>query len=93
MNFKLMSTLLTTTGLMVASPVLAQTSTEEAKANYDEIIVTAQKREQTIIEVPQSIGVVSEAQLESIDAVGIGDFQKLIPGLSSRFRKRRFNLF
>jgi iron complex outermembrane recepter protein len=48
-----------------------------------EIIVTAQKRSQVLIEVPQSIAVVGGADLERTQSVSIADFQRLLPGLSS----------
>src|SRR3954467_9990035 len=48
----------------------------------DEIIVTAQKREQRLIDVPQSISVVSGATLEQRHATALADFAALVPGLS-----------
>ena len=45
------------------------------------IVVTAQKRTQTLIEVPQSISVVSGATLEQQNASSFADYLKLVPGL------------
>lgn len=46
------------------------------------IVVTAQKREQLLIDVPQSISVVSGEQLRSQQATSFQDYLKLVPGLS-----------
>ena len=45
------------------------------------IIVTAQKREQTLVDVPQSISVVSGDTLESQQASSFQDYLNLVPGL------------
>ncbi len=46
-----------------------------------DIIVTAQKREQTLIDVPQSISVISGATLDLQQASSFQDYLKLVPGL------------
>lgn len=52
-------------------------------ANYDEdIIVTAQKRSQNLIDVPQSITVVSSEVLEQRHATTLLDYASLVPGFS-----------
>ena len=45
------------------------------------IIVTAQKREQTLVDVPQSISVVSGDALEAQQASSFQDYLNLVPGL------------
>jgi outer membrane receptor protein involved in Fe transport len=45
------------------------------------IVVTAQKREQVLIDVPQSITVVGEETLERNQAKNFQDYLKLVPGL------------
>ncbi len=47
----------------------------------EDIVVTAQKREQSLIDVPQSISVVSGATLERQVATTFEDYLKLVPGL------------
>ena len=47
----------------------------------EDVIVTAQKREQTLIDVPQSVSVVSGATLERQQATSFQDYLKLVPGL------------
>lgn len=78
-----------------AQPVEVQqgsepTSSEEGQAQAanaavaqegEVIIVTAQKRAQTLIEVPQSISVVSGSTLEKHNANDFADYLKLVPGL------------
>ncbi|WP_226633908.1 TonB-dependent receptor [Novosphingobium profundi] len=46
-----------------------------------EIVVTAQKREQTLIDVPQSISVVSEETIEKQNITNIGDYLGNVPSL------------
>ena len=45
------------------------------------IIVTAQKRAQVLVDVPQSVSVVSGATLEKQQAKSFADYLKLVPGL------------
>src|SRR3569623_1144194 len=48
----------------------------------DEVVVTAQHREQTLAEVPQSISVVSGATLERQAAIKFEDYAQLVPSLT-----------
>ena len=75
--------------LFGADQVQAQTSTppsaNEAEATRngpDEIVVTAEKRDQTLREVPQSISVLPQAVLERQQAASFQDYLALVPGLS-----------
>jgi outer membrane receptor protein involved in Fe transport len=54
---------------------------EDETARGAEIVVTAQKREQVLIEVPQSISVVSGEALEQHHADSFSEYLKLVPGL------------
>lgn len=47
----------------------------------EDIIVTAQKRSQTLIDVPLSVSVVSGDTLEHLQATNFQDYLKLVPGL------------
>lgn len=85
------------TALMVTAPVSAQTAApaqsgtaspddrqagpRSANATDTDIVVTAQKREQLLVEVPQSITVVGGAALEQRQARSLSDFAALVPGL------------
>jgi outer membrane receptor protein involved in Fe transport len=61
------------------SLVWAQEKTEPA--NLDEVVVTAQKVSQSVIDVPLSISVVGSSELEKTQALNIQDYAKLVPGL------------
>jgi len=70
------------------SPAFAQTAGGAAPApdgqidTSEDIIVTAQKRDQTLIEVPQSMSVVTGATLEEHQATSLVDYAALVPGLT-----------
>lgn len=64
--------------LMATMPAQAQ---EAGVTGGEDIVVTAQKREQRLIDVPQSVSVVSGEALENIQATNFSDYLKLIPGL------------
>ncbi|MFL6854142.1 MAG: TonB-dependent receptor [Sphingomicrobium sp.] len=55
---------------------------EPANEGPDVIVVTAQRRVQTLIEVPQSISVVGGDTLERQQATSFADYAALVPGLS-----------
>ena len=63
-----------------ANDTAARGATAEPRYGED-IVVTAQKREQTLIDVPQSVSVVSGATLERNTAFNLQDYAKLVPGL------------
>ena len=47
----------------------------------EDVVVTAQKREQSLVDVPQSVSVVTGATLERQQATNFQDYLKLVPGL------------
>lgn len=55
---------------------------QESSARGGDIIVTAQRREQTLFEVPQAISVVSAEILERQQATSFIDFAALVPGFT-----------
>ena len=59
----------------------AQARTAPGDSDANEIVVTAQKREESLIDVPQSVTAVSGAELEHQQAVNFKDYLKLVPGL------------
>ncbi|WP_422059038.1 TonB-dependent receptor [Sphingopyxis sp.] len=63
--------------IMAAAPAYA----EDATGDEHDIVVTAQKREQRLTDVPQSVSVVSGEALENIQATNFSDYLKLVPGL------------
>ncbi|MGY4397574.1 iron complex outermembrane receptor protein [Sphingomonas sp. UYAg733] len=74
-------TLATSTALSLLALSMPAFAQDAATLSDEDIIVTAQKREQTVIDVPQSITVVSGAALAEQHAATFGDYLKLIPGL------------
>ena len=91
-----LATLLASTTLVIAAPALAQTNAasqpatdvqpgtgaEAITGQSQDVIVTAQRREQTLLEVPQSISVVSGEALERLQAKSFLDYAAQIPGLN-----------
>ncbi|MBL8264518.1 MAG: TonB-dependent receptor [Xanthomonadaceae bacterium] len=65
----------------VALPALAQDTPRPADEELDRIIVTAQKREQQIEDVPIAINAYSGEFLEAQGIVDYGDLGSLVPGL------------
>lgn len=64
------------------SPLQAQTQADAGISDDGEIIVTAQKREENLQDVPQSISAFSTATLERYNVSGFADVQKLVPSIS-----------
>ena len=63
--------------VLVSQPVHASDSDA-----MEEVIVTAQKREQSVMDIPFAIATFSEAELKARGAADIKDMQYSIPGLS-----------
>ena len=59
-----------------------RSSQEDRSIKIEEIIVTAQKREERLIDVPQSVTVLSAEGLAKLGATQFRDFANTIPGLS-----------
>ncbi len=51
---------------------------------FDEIIVTAQRREQSVLDVPSSVTVVDSAFIESANVKGAADYLLMVPNVSFR---------
>ncbi len=76
----ILSAALATTGAARAQTAQAAAA-DAATSDPEDIIVTAQKREQTLVDVPQSVSVVSGKALERNQATSFQDYAKLVPGL------------
>lgn len=66
--------------LLAGAPALAADADDDAAAK--EIIVTAQRRQQTMIEVPQSVSVVNGEALQRQQAASFLDYAALVPGFT-----------
>ena len=62
-------------------PMSGQLSAQNSGV-LEEVIVTAQKREQNILEIPFAVSVVGEDEIKARGALDIKDLQYSIPGLS-----------
>jgi iron complex outermembrane receptor protein len=60
------------------SPALAQS---EARADSGEIIVTARKRQESILEVPVVVTAISNEKLQATGIANVTELPKLVPGL------------
>lgn len=74
------SALFASTAFIAVTPAMAQDATDEDK---DVIVVTAQKREQNLQDVPISIQALGETRLEEAQVSSFEDYQKLLPSVSS----------
>ncbi len=63
----------------LAAPGLA---TAQEATTLDDVVVTAQRREQSLQEVPITVSVVTAKTLESLAADDMGDVSAFVPGLS-----------
>ena len=70
--------------LGVAMPAYAQDAPSDDDSVSNEIIVTAQKREQNIQDVPVAVSVISGAALEAQGGINIENAQYLVPSLNFR---------
>ena len=68
--------------LMTAAPALAQTASEGV--DLSELVVTAQKREQKLQDVPAAISVLSGDALAARGSVNLESAQYLVPTLNFR---------
>src|SRR3954447_3447832 len=70
---------------VTATPAAAQNPPAQAQAtdaNHEAIIVTATRRAQTLLEVPQSVSVIGGQTLEQQQAKTFLDYAQLVPGLN-----------
>ncbi len=67
-------------GILSATPLLAQEASD--RNDDDSIVVTAQKREENLQNVPISIQALSTKKLDQLNVTNFGDFSKLLPSVS-----------
>jgi iron complex outermembrane recepter protein len=78
------ATVLTSAGFAAAAPgvALAQEVAQQAAANsIEEVLVTAQRRTQSLQDVPIAIQVVDSALIKDVAAENLGDLNGFVPGL------------
>jgi iron complex outermembrane receptor protein len=67
--------------ICIPRSAIADSVAEGRSDTLQEIVVTAQKREENLQKVPLTIDVVSAAQLASAGAVSTADLNALVPGM------------
>jgi outer membrane receptor protein involved in Fe transport len=77
---------LATIGTLIVAPAVEAQGAAAARgadsAQLEEVVVTAQKRAQVLLDVPQSISVINGDALERQQATTFADFTGLVPGLT-----------
>jgi iron complex outermembrane receptor protein len=74
-------------GLQIAAPANAQTTQSDAKAQdasgniLEDIVVTAERRESRLIDVPASLSAFGEQELQSANISSARDLTRITPGL------------
>ncbi|GER04299.1 hypothetical protein JCM17846_19810 [Iodidimonas nitroreducens] len=78
----LATTALGTMSVLLGLPLSGASSEVVAQTVLDEIVVTAQKRQQSLTRVPVAVTSISGAKLEAAQVNTVEDIQKLVPSLS-----------
>ena len=74
--------LATTTAMVMVTPAMAQNTASSDNGGLEEIIVTAQKREQSVQDVPIAVTAVTEASLQANRIYTVNDLSAIAPGLT-----------
>lgn len=75
--------MMSVSSLALLTPVAAQEGSDEADlARTDTIVVTAQKREQTLLETPVAVSVVDADTIQRAEILDIIDLQSVVPSLN-----------
>jgi len=80
MNRVRRSITLVLSGMLIAPLSQAQTSGEDDTVGLEEVIVTAQKREQSAMDIPVTVDVFSASDIEKTGALNLAEIQDFIPG-------------
>ena len=68
---------------LIVSPIMSLPNISHAQT-LEEVVVTAQKREETLQEAPISLTVFGTTQLDNLGATKLGDISEYVPNLSLR---------
>ena len=55
---------------------------QDATADLEEVVVTARKREETLLEIPQEIQAISQQEMERANISTVQDLQRFVPSLT-----------
>ena len=77
-------TFLSTAGLLAlwSGPVFSQNSNDNDEFAIEEVIVTARRREESLMDVPGTVTALTASTLESAGVQRAADFIKLVPGVT-----------
>jgi iron complex outermembrane receptor protein len=66
----------------LAVPASAQTSSTQSASNdqVETVVVTAERREQNVLEVPLAVQAISPSDIDKLGASSVTDLTKIIPG-------------
>jgi len=76
--------LATTTAFVGITPAMAQSTATSENGGLEEIIVTAQKREQSVQDVPIAVTAVTQESLKANRIFTVNDLGSIAPGLTVR---------
>ena len=79
--FRTATSLFGLVGMLALSPSQALAQAEDGASDYDEIVVTAQRREEKSVDVPITIATLNTDQLATANVNSLADTAKLTPGL------------
>ncbi len=74
------SALLLGTVLAYSGPVAAQDGLNPEESGLDEIVITARKREENLMEIPVSVSVINSDFIESSNLLSVNDIAAVTPG-------------
>lgn len=77
--------------LCIAAPALAQTAQDGPATEVDDIIVTAQKREESIQDVPIAVSAFTAENLDAMKIEGGSELMRAIPNVA--FSKSNFSMY
>jgi iron complex outermembrane receptor protein len=75
---------MSSSALAAAVPALAQRApaSDQIATSVQEVVVTAEKREERLVNVPGAVSAVSSKQISQLDAHSLADIAALVPGLN-----------
>jgi len=68
--------------LALAGGYTPAVTAQESATDLEAVIVTARKREETLLDIPQEIQAISQQQLERANLNNVDDFSRFVPSLS-----------
>jgi iron complex outermembrane recepter protein len=84
-TFRTMTSAIALLGVLAFMPTVAQAQDGATTRSDDEIVVTAQRRDEKSLDVPVTVTSLSAAALETANVQDLGDIVKITPGLRFDF--------